>query len=98
MVTIRLTRKGVKNQPFFHVMVTDKRRRQGGAALEQVGFFNPVARGGETRLRLDLPRIEYWQSQGAELSDRVKFLVTSHRKAQGVNNGATAEAGQSAAA
>jgi small subunit ribosomal protein S16 len=80
MVMIRLTRRGGRNQPFFHVMVTDKRKRQGGAALEQVGFFNPRARGGETRLRLDLPRIEYWQSQGAELSDRVKYLVTTQRK------------------
>lgn len=94
MVTIRLTRKGGKNQPFYHVMVTDKRRRQGGASLEQVGFFNPAARGGETRLRLDLPRIDYWQGQGAELSDRVKYLVSVHRKAQG----ATTDAAQSAAA
>lgn len=84
MVTIRLTRRGGKNQPFYHVMVTDKRVRQGGASLEQVGFFNPRATGGETKLRLDLARIEYWQSKGAALSDRVKSLVTTQRKqAQG---------------
>jgi small subunit ribosomal protein S16 len=80
MVTIRLTRRGGKNQPFYHVMVTDKRKRQGGASLEQVGFFNPRARGGETRLRLDLTRIEFWTGKGAEVSDRVKSLVVGYRK------------------
>ena len=41
MVTIRLTRRGAKNQPFYHVVVTDSRKRQGGPSLEQVGYFNP---------------------------------------------------------
>ena len=44
MVTIRLTRRGATNQPFYHVVVTDSRKRQGGSSLEQVGFFNPIAR------------------------------------------------------
>ncbi len=80
MVTIRLTRRGARNQPFYHVVVTDSRKRQGGASLEQVGFFNPVARRGEPKLRLDLPRIEYWLSHGAQQSDRVRSLVKSYRK------------------
>jgi small subunit ribosomal protein S16 len=80
MVTIRLTRRGAKNQPFYHVVVTDSRKRQGGASLELVGYFNPVARGGDTRLKLDLPRIDYWGTQGAKQSDRVKQLVTTYRK------------------
>ena len=44
MVTIRLTRRGGTNQPFYHVVVTDSRKRQGGPSLEHVGFFNPIAR------------------------------------------------------
>ena len=80
MVTIRLTRRGAKNQPFFHVVVTDSRKRQGSAGLERVGFFNPVARGKETRLQLDLERIDYWRERGAQESDRVRQLVTSYRR------------------
>ena len=80
MVTIRLTRRGGRNQPFYHVVVTDSRKRQGGSSLELVGFFNPVARGKEIRLRLELGRIEYWVGQGAQLSDRVKELVARYRK------------------
>ncbi|MGH8226648.1 MAG: 30S ribosomal protein S16 [Steroidobacteraceae bacterium] len=80
MVTIRLTRRGARNQPFYHVVVTDSRRRQGGASLEQVGYFNPVARRGEPKLRLDLPRIDYWVGKGAQQSERVRSLVQSYRK------------------
>ena len=80
MVTIRLTRRGGKNQPFYHVVVTDKRKRQGGSSIEQVGFFNPRATGADARLRLDLSRIEYWTGKGAQVSDRVKTLVAGYAK------------------
>ena len=80
MVTIRLTRRGGKNQPFYHVVVTDKRRRQGGSTLEQVGFFDPRAESAPGALRLDLGRIDYWTSKGAQVSDRVKSLVAGYRK------------------
>jgi small subunit ribosomal protein S16 len=96
MVTIRLTRRGGKNQPFYHVVVTDSRKRQGGSSLELVGFFNPVARGKEVRLRLELGRIEYWVGQGAQLSDRVKELVTRYRKQASLPGAAAAAAPVSA--
>jgi small subunit ribosomal protein S16 len=80
MVTIRLTRRGAKNQPFYHVVVTDSRERQGGSNLELVGYFNPVARGKDTRLKLDLERIDHWLAVGAQQSDRVRALVAKHRR------------------
>jgi len=82
MVTIRLTRRGGKKEPFYHVEVTDSRKRQGGRTLEQIGLFNPVARGKETRLRLDIPRVEHWLKVGARPSDRVAALVAEYRKQQ----------------
>ena len=80
MVTIRLTRRGARNQPFYHVVVTDSRKRQGGLSLEPVGYFNPTARRSEIKLKLDLARIDYWVSKGAQQSDRVRTLVSSYRK------------------
>jgi small subunit ribosomal protein S16 len=80
MVTIRLTRRGATNSPFYHVVVTDSRKRQGGLSLENVGFFNPVARKGETRLKLDLGRIDHWVGLGAQQSERVRALVKDYRK------------------
>lgn len=80
MVTIRLTRRGSRNSPYFHVVVTDHRQRQGGKGLEQVGFFNPKARKSEPTIRLDLARIDYWVSKGAQTSERVSHLVREYRK------------------
>ncbi len=80
MVTIRLTRRGARNQPYYHVVVTDHRKRQGGKSLELLGFFNPKARKTEPKMRLDLPRIEYWLSKGAQQSERVEALVKAYRK------------------
>ena len=75
MVTIRLARGGSKKRPFYHIVVTDSRNARNGRFIERVGFFNPVARGQEERLRVDAERVEYWQGQGAQLSERVAKLV-----------------------
>ena len=80
MVTIRLTRRGAKNQPFYHVVVTDSRKRQGGSILEQIGYFNPVARGKEVRQKLEVERIDHWVKLGAQLSERVAALNKEYRK------------------
>lgn len=80
MVTIRLSRGGSKKRPFYHLTVTDSRKARDGRFIERVGFFNPIARGQEERLRIDNDRIEYWVGQGAQLSDRVKKLVKDSKK------------------
>jgi small subunit ribosomal protein S16 len=82
MVTIRLTRRGGKKEPFYHVVVTDSRKRQGGTTLEQVGLFNPIPRGKDLTLRLDVARIEHWVKHGAKLSERVAALLKEYRKQQ----------------
>jgi len=81
MVTIRLSRGGAKNRPFYQVVVTDSRSARDGRYIERVGFFNPLARGNEERLRLDNERIQYWQSQGAQSSERVAKLIKDSLKA-----------------
>jgi len=75
MVTVRLSRGGAKKKPFYHVVVTDSRNRRDGRYIERLGFFNPMARGKEERLRLDNERIAHWVGLGAQLSDRVASLL-----------------------
>ena len=75
MVTIRLSRGGAKKRPFYTVVVTDSRSARDGRYIESVGFFNPVAAGGEQRLNINRDRIDYWLSQGAQTSDRVGKLL-----------------------
>ncbi|MGB0466210.1 MAG: 30S ribosomal protein S16 [Pontibacterium sp.] len=81
MVTIRLSRGGAKKRPFYHLTVADSRNPRDGRFIERVGFFNPLARGQEERLRLSMDRIEYWQSKGAQVSPRVASLLKDAAKA-----------------
>lgn len=80
MVTIRLARGGAKKRPFYHVVVTDSRNRRDGRFIERLGFFNPVARGQEEALRIDIARVEHWIAQGAQTTERVSALVKKLRK------------------
>jgi small subunit ribosomal protein S16 len=82
MVTIRLARGGAKKKPFYHITVTDSRVSRDGRFIERVGFFNPIARGKEERLRIDLQRIEHWAANGAQPSPRVAQLIKEAAKAQ----------------
>jgi small subunit ribosomal protein S16 len=82
MVIIRLSRGGAKKRPFYHLTVTDSRNPRDGRRIERVGFYNPIATGGETRLKIDEERIKYWVSTGAQLSERVKWLLEQPRDAE----------------
>jgi small subunit ribosomal protein S16 len=75
MVTIRLSRSGAKKRPFYHITVSDSRNARDGRFIERIGFFNPIARGNEERLRLDVERMQYWLGQGAQSSPRVVALA-----------------------
>lgn len=75
MVIIRLARGGAKKTPFYSVVVADSRNRRDGRFIERVGFYNPLAKEGVEGLRLNSERIDYWRSNGAQLSDCVARLV-----------------------
>lgn len=80
MVVIRLSRGGSKKRPFYSLVVTDSRNARDGRFIERVGFFNPIARGGEVRLQVNAERVDHWVAQGAQMSDRVSGLVKESRK------------------
>ena len=79
MVTIRMSRSGAKKRPFYHIVVTDSRSRRDGRCIERIGFFNPIATGGEERLRIDTERADHWAARGAQMSDRVARLLKEQR-------------------
>ena len=76
MLTIRLTRKGKKNQPFFRVVVIDKRRSsKGGRAVEDLGYVDPLTK----RKNLKKERILYWISKGAKPSPTIHNYLVSEK-------------------
>ena len=81
MVKIRLTRGGAKKRPFYHIIVTDSRSARDGRNIERIGFYNPVAIGGEQRVEINLERVKHWLSKGAQLTDTVAVLVKDAAKA-----------------
>lgn len=80
MVVIRLARAGTKKKPFYHLSVMDKRSPRDGRFIERIGFYNPVARGKAEPFRVDLERIDYWSSVGAQISPKVASIVKKARK------------------
>ena len=81
MVVIRLARGGAKKRPFFNIVATDTRNRRDGRFIERIGFYNPVAAGGEESVRVAQDRLAYWQGVGAQLSPTVARLVSQAGKA-----------------
>jgi len=80
MLTIRLARSGAKKRPFYHISVADSRMPRDGRFVERVGYYNPIASGQEVRLEVDVERIDYWISKGAQPSDRVLNLLKQNKE------------------
>lgn len=74
MLVIRMRQQGANSRQRFRVVVTDVRHPRDGKYVEKLGWYNPFAEEGKN-YQLDVPRIQYWIDQGAQISDRVKSLV-----------------------
>ena len=73
MVRVRLSRGGAKKRPYYHIVVIDQKDRRDGRCIERLGSYDPSLET-QDRIKLDVERLEYWVSKGAQLSDRVKHL------------------------
>ncbi len=80
MVTIRMNRGGAKGRPFYNIVAADSRARRDGRFVERVGFYNPIAAGGEEPLRFDMARVNYWRGVGAQISPSVERLLKQYAK------------------
>jgi small subunit ribosomal protein S16 len=72
---IRLRRSGRKKKPFYRVIVIDSRDRRDGRCIEDLGWFNPLT----DACSLKLERYDYWRGVGAIASERVEYIVKTHK-------------------
>ena len=81
---IRLARGGSKKRPFYAIVASDSRMPRDGRFIEKLGTYNPLlAKDSEDRIQMNLERVQYWLSQGAEPTDRVaRFLEAAGVKAK----------------
>jgi small subunit ribosomal protein S16 len=70
---IRLKRIGRRNRPFYRLIVIDSRKKRDGAAIEQVGWYNPIS--VDNSYEINDERIMHWLSEGAIPSDAVKKIM-----------------------
>lgn len=80
MVVIRLSRSGAKKRPFYHIVVADRKCSRDGRFIERLGFYNPIAAGKDVHIQLNTERLELWLKNGAQPSDRVKYLIKLNAK------------------
>ena len=74
-VKLRLKRMGRRHRTFFRLNAMDSRAPRDGRVLEQLGWYDPVAKEPEKQLSLDRERIEYWLGVGAQPTDTVRQLL-----------------------
>ena len=73
---IRLARGGAKKRPYYHIVIADARSPRDGRFVEKVGSYNPMLpQENQDRVRLNLDRIKYWLSVGAQPTDRVILFL-----------------------
>ena len=87
MLTIRLSRVGRKNQPSYRIIVNEKGRDPWGKALEILGNYNPRRKPAE--LVMNVERIKYWMSKGAEASPAVWNILVSQKVVVGKKKSVT---------
>ncbi len=77
MLMIRLARVGARKQPHYRVVVIEKDRARNGRSVEVVGTYNPRTEPATVDFKRD--RIDYWTSNGAQLSETVGKLLSKHK-------------------
>jgi len=73
---IRLARGGSKKRPFYRIVAADSRMPRDGRYIERLGTYNPLLpKDSDERVKMNVERIQYWISEGAQVTDRVsRFL------------------------
>lgn len=74
MLMIRLSRIGRKGEAKYRVVVKEKRSKRGGAAKDVVGYYEKGV--GKSTKDIDLKKISYWKSKGAQLSPAVEKIIS----------------------
>ena len=78
MVRIRMKSMGRRHRPFFRICAMDARTPRDGRAIEELGHYDPMVRNTDARAVLNVDRIRYWLSVGAQPSEKVQALLTRH--------------------
>ncbi len=73
---IRLARGGSKKRPHYSIVASDSRMPRDGRFIEKLGTYNPLLpKDSEDRVKMNMERVQYWLSQGAQPTDRIARML-----------------------
>lgn len=78
MMKIRLAEYGSKNRRTFRVVAIDESSRRNGKPVEILGFYNPLVTPAQ--IKIDMERLNYWKSQGAQVTIGVSKILETQSK------------------
>lgn len=73
MLKIRLAQYGARNRRTYRIVAIEEGKRRNGKPVEILGFYNPLVKPAQ--MSLDMDRVKFWQSQGAQVSVGVSKLI-----------------------
>jgi small subunit ribosomal protein S16 len=71
---------GRTHRPFYRICIMDKLAPRDGSPIEEVGTYDPMVQDKSKRVVLNLERVKYWVSVGAQPSDKVAVLIDKFEK------------------
>ncbi len=87
MLTIRFSRVGKKKAPVYRIVVMPKHKDPWAPSTEILGHYNPRKQPKEFVVNVD--RVKYWLSKGAEASDSVWNLLIEQKVVEGKKRSVT---------
>lgn len=75
MVRIRLQRLGRRNRPFYRISVIDEHVKRDGKLIEELGWYDPIAKDESKQLTLDDERTKFWLGRGAKPTDTMMDIL-----------------------
>ena len=73
-VKIRLTRRGRKKAPFYHIVIADSRAPRDGRFIESIGKYNPIT--NPATIELDFDKALEWLLKGAQPTDTCRAILS----------------------
>lgn len=77
-VRIRLKKMGRKARPFFRLCAVDSRAPRDGKVIEELGFYDPMIRDTDARVKFKRERIDYWLGVGAQPTHKAGVLIRKY--------------------
>ncbi len=74
-VKIRLSRQGAKKHPQYLIVAVDSTDKRDGKYLARLGHYYPKAKTAKEKIEVDLEKVQFWKSRGAQVTETVGQLL-----------------------